>query len=618
MRNVAQWIALPVVAFVATAALYRSASEIVVDFERGYEDAFVENFHPRERADDFYFRWTQTVSSLVFRHLPASGDIGVEATLAAARPREGTHPLIRFTVNGVTVHQSESRAGKHDYRFDFPAPGTSVTIGIESDTFSAADGRALGVQARQVKLTRPDGGSWPLPALLMALACALLFGAARLAGAPIAGAVGFSGTFTAGFLFLLMQQGLRFSSYPSELVLLAAFALVITAALRLAFDRSDWLHVSERPLVTLVIVGSFLLKIGTLTYPLMLSSDALFHANRLSELLAGNWYLTSVTQHAPPFHIPYPFALFAISAPLASMGLDRVLSLELVAGLTDVAAGLAIIFLAHRFLNDVRAGILGAVLYQLVPLNGLAFSAGNLSNLFAAGTTTIAFALFAAVMSRPRTATSVGLLLLVSLSLTAHFGMFIEGMVLWPAFLLLVGLAVPPRPGALSRRPVVLATTAALVLVLLYYAGYWNLFIGQWERALERDYASGAAAVSGPLEKLRFNLSNLFEQLGPVFGALALLGSVGVVSAFSRTPFHAGAAAWLVTTFLFFFVDLLSALEVRYALQVLSLLALLAGVYLSSAWERGGVGRLAAWAATAYLALAGLWNLYECLLFRYH
>ena len=186
MRNAARWIALPVVAFVATAALYRNATEIVVDFERGYEDAFVEDFHPRERAVDFYFRWTQSVSSLIFRHLPASGDIGVVATLAAARPREGTHPLIRFTVNGLTVHQSESRAGEREYRFEFPAPGTRVTIGIESDTFRSSDGRALGVQPRQVKLTFSNGGSWSLPALLMALACALLLGAARLCGELLA------------------------------------------------------------------------------------------------------------------------------------------------------------------------------------------------------------------------------------------------------------------------------------------------------------------------------------------------------------------------------------------------------------------------------------------------
>ena len=77
-------------------------------------------------------------------------------------------------------------------------------------------------------------------------------------------------------------------------------------------------------------------------------------------------------------------------------------------------------------------------------------------------------------------------------------------------------------------------------------------------------------------------------------------------------------AAWVAVTGVFFILDLTTALEVRYVLQILPLLALFAGRYLSGALDRGRIGKLAAYVILAYLAVMGLSNIHECILYRYH
>ena len=97
--------------FVATAAVYLKHRDIVVDFERGYEGAFVESFHPRERAEGKFFRWTTGESYLTFQNLPATGTVSVEARLKTIRPGGVALPELAFTVNGVTMHRARALPG---------------------------------------------------------------------------------------------------------------------------------------------------------------------------------------------------------------------------------------------------------------------------------------------------------------------------------------------------------------------------------------------------------------------------------------------------------------------------------------------------------------------------
>ncbi|MGH9336825.1 MAG: hypothetical protein ACRD21_24050, partial [Vicinamibacteria bacterium] len=284
---------------------------------------------------------------------------------------------------------------------------------------------------------------------------------------------------------------------------------------------------------------------------------------------------------------PYPVSLYVVAAPLAILGVDLVPALEITTGIFDVLISGLLMFLAWRYLDDFRAGALAGVLYQLVPMNALSFSAGNFTNLFAVAMLTLAFVFLLA--SRAKAAAISNLV-----ALTAHFGMLLEGLVLWPLWIAL-------RRD--SRKRIGLAIAVSFLLAGVYYLGYLDLFRSQWRRAL-----SGGGPVAGGVGA-RFAL--LGEQLGWVFLATAILGS----TAFARRRLELG---WLTVTHLFFGIDLFTAVEIRYWLQALPLLALFAGAYLSRAFDRGVVGKTAALVVLAYIGVVGLRILYESMVLRYH
>ena len=56
------------------------------------------------------------------------------------------------------------------------------------------------------------------------------------------------------------------------------------------------------------------------TSPVMVVSDVVFHANKLARVAGGDFFPTSVTQHAPPFRFPYGVSFYALLAPARARG----------------------------------------------------------------------------------------------------------------------------------------------------------------------------------------------------------------------------------------------------------------------------------------------------------
>ena len=597
--------------FVATALVYRDAREVTIDFERGYEGAFVDGFHPRERAEGKFFRWTDDASFLVLEHL-GEGTLAVEVRLRTIRPEGAPLPELAFTANGVTAYRARAFPGVASYRFELPSTASRLRLGIESETFEASGGRRLGVQVLAVTV-RAEGASWLGPALFLAAAAVLWFFTLSVAGLSqllaAAGALGLDGL----FVYFLGRGPVPFSSYPRQVVLLGAVAFVAAAGLRVAFGRLDWLHPRDRARVVAALVLLLVLKLGLVTYPLFLSSDADFQANRMSELLQGNWHPTSVTQHEPPFRIPYPVSLFVVAAPLAKLGLDRVSALEAVTAFFDVVVSGLLVILAWRFYDDLRAGLLAAFLYQLVPMNGLGFSAGNFTNVFAVAMLALGFSLLVLGNQSGDRRAVLGAGLAALVALTAHFGLLLEGVGLWPLWV--GGLWLLPEPVKDVRRLTALVVAATGLLAAIYYLGYWDLIVSQSDRALT---GGGNGAGPGAGDKLAAVVDLVGSQIGWVFLVTAILGSAAFLRRPLDGPFQVCASAWLGVTAVFFVAELVSPVEIRYWLQALPLLALGSGLYLSRALGRGGMGRLAAIAAILYIAAIGLGELQEIALVRYH
>jgi hypothetical protein len=310
--------------------------------------------------------------------------------------------------------------------------------------------------------------------------------------------------------------------------------------------------------------------------------------------------------------------LYVVAGPWALAGIDRLAALKVVTGVMDVGIGFVLFFLARRFLNNSRAGLIAAVLYQLVPVNTYAFSAGNFSNLFGISTTLFFFGFLLWGLAGGGALAAPAVFLFSILALTSHFSTFLFDIVLLPMLWIALFWIATPRLSGWKTRLLWVAVASSLLLAAVYYAGYCDLFTSQWERVLSRDYATGATAVAGPLSKLQFNIGFYREQLGTVFVLLALLGALGIVRRIDASPFHASAAAWTTVVVIFILLDLTTALEVRYLLQVSPILSLFAATYLASTFERGRIGKIAVLAALAYLVAVGLSNIHYCLLYRYH
>ena len=615
---------LPVlVAGFSTYLTYRDPGVALVDFEHRYESAFISGFHDHERSNGRGLRWTARDAFLSLENLPAGSHLRIEARVKGLRPRGIPLPRIRFTANGVTVFETLCDPGLVTYRFSVPLRGSSLRLGIHPEIWvptdhGREDARVLGIQVFSVRV-EPQGGTEiaTTPVLWMILAASALVAAGLVAGVSLPVAAIAAALAAAGFAQLLSADSVRYLPYAQSVALLAASCLVLSVLLRVLLARLDWLHARERPAAIALLVGSFLLKMAVVFFPLFVSSDADFHANRLIHVLDGDFHTTSASQHDPPFRIPYPVSLYLLAAPWAASGLDKVAVIKALDVLFDMAAGLVLIYLARRFLNDFRAGVLAALLYQLVPVNWLVFSAGNFTNIFglAASVFFVGF-LLGAYAGAGRLAL-VGTFLFSTLALTAHFGTFLFAIVAWPLLLVMVPM-MAPGISAGRTRVVTIVVAASMAVAVIYYAGYWDLVASQWERALGRDYMSGQENLAGPLAKLGFNLPFYRQQLGLVFAAVALVGAILMLRRPSASPLHAACLAWTAATLVFFLADLFTAVEVRYVLQAVPILAIFAGSCLSGGVERGKFGKLLTAAVLIYLGTVAVDIAYQSAVIRYH
>lgn len=146
----------------------------------------------------------------------------------------------------------------------------------------------------------------------------------------------------------------------------------------------------------------------------------------------------------------------------------------------------------------------------------------------------------------------------------------------------------------------------SIAVALAYYTGYGELF-EQWSRIWNRDTNRGGIPTTFYI-----------EEVGIVFGVLAIAGAWSVVRSFWVGVVYRVLTAWIAATALFVLLDLTTAVGIRYVLQAAPLIALLAALSLAELARRGRVGRVVTGIVLVYLAVEGFQNAKECLLIRYH
>jgi hypothetical protein len=585
------WIlALPAALLFAGGAAFvleRFGPSPVADVARGSEEAFLSGAYPRELTRTGPVRWTATEARYRFVGL-TNGSAALDVSIGTA-----TTPAT-VVVDGVILGQLDSgtrslqrqievREGQVEIRL--------VTEGRLSGTrrLGAMLGRvALGPQPRVV----PSLRSWSLLALP---GLAMLWGAWRSRvrawpGAALAAAA------TVTIALALWPYGLLFSPYARTLSAALSLGLVAAGLCAAWLERR---HAGAGAWALAALLVACAVQGVAATSPLMLVSDAVFHANKLASVAAGHFFPTSVTQHARSFEFPYGVSFYALLAPLYRAGVDGVWLVRIGAALCGLLASAALFALLAA--TPVRAA-LATIALQLVPITFDMYSYGNLSNVFAQALTVAFFAWWA---GRTPGGPALGALLLAAGCL-AHLSGAIVLAVLCVAF------AWARRGSLRSERVRLAALGVGLLLAGGYYAHFTGLVLSQLSR-LQEGAGSGAHSGMGVWDALREQRGWMLLRWGMPALLLAALG-------WPRP--RAGDLArdlaffWL-SGIVFFGLAVATPLEVRYlyALSLPLAVAMADGIL----WlgRRGTLG----WIAVAALGAWQLWlawqGLIEAVLTRY-
>jgi hypothetical protein len=329
----------------------------------------------------------------------------------------------------------------------------------------------------------------------------------------------------------------------------------------------------------------------------MVASDVVFHAHVLRDVAAGEWFPTSVTQHATPFRIPYGSGFYALLVPLARAGFDLVSLVRAGAALGGCLAAVGLLWLLLP-LGAARAA-LAVLLLQLLPGTFDAHSAGNLSNVFGQSMTVLFLAWWAG--SAPLGA-GLGAILL-ALAGVSHLSSFL-------VLLAVVAALIAARRGRPGRTRG-LALALGLGLAAWYYGHYVGLILDQSSRLLEGG-GQGRGAVVGFGGALAQQAFTVVREWGlPVLVLLGFARFKGELSVERDMRAYACGAALLALP------AVLTPLEVRYVLALGPAVAWLAADGAFNLFERGRTGRVAVLALLSSQAVLAARNLAEAVFVRY-
>jgi len=572
-------------------AANRYAPWPAAEVARGTEEPFVRGLFPREippgRGPQ---RWTGERALVRFGNLPAGG-AELEVRL------HGHRGPVAVAVDGVLVGRLLPGTASARWMVS-PSAASAHLVELRTETFLAGDGRRLGALLDGI-VWRHRREGWPRWGLILAFLWPVLaaLAAARLAGLGPGWGLGLSAGATGLLLLLLLPWGLLRSSYALSLPwilghgLLAAGGLARWAARRQP-GAADW---AMAALCLALLVQGILA-----TSPVMVVSDAVFHANNLGRLVAGDWFLTSSTQHGRPFRFPYGVAFYALLAPLQRLGADGVTLVRWGAAASGLLAswGLLVLLLPR---GAARAA-LAVMALQLLPGVFDVYSFGNLSNVFGQAMTVLFFAWWA---GRTWGGWPVGAGLL-ALGCLSHFSSLIVLVVLSAA---LAGARGRTLWSDRARRT---ALTVGLSLAALYYLQFADLMASQLPRLLEGGgQARGASRTSWDV--LRFQVVSLLGQWGAPAVLLAILGRPRL----SRGSLPRDLACFWIAGGLLAALAVVSPLDVRYLYALTVPVAVAAAEGVVAGWSRGLVARLVVLGLLSLqLALAGR-GLLEALLLRY-
>ena len=461
---------------------------VTFDMDRALP-AYAGGFHPPERTGQDTFAWTSERAEVRLAGLDRRVPWICSVRFRGSRAAETRQPDVVLAIDGATVGTWHAT---NEYRVaDVPVPASPATPGLtltltSTETFvpGGADTRRLGVQVDRLSCAPASGVAVPPRAALGALAAsaALLAAGFALTGITAASAIGAAVLMAAGQAHIVTRWGAQFGPYLTTVISLAfwiAAAMAGLAAL-LGLLRRQPLRNTAKFVVT-CSAGTLYLQLLALLHPSKPVVDALFHAHRFDEVLAGNFYFTQLSTSATPF--PYAIGLYLFAAPWALLTDSHAALLRVVVSTAEIVAGALLYLMVVRGWGNRLVGAVAVALFSLAPLTYGLVGSANLTNVFGQATSIVTVAVVVLSAERLRaTAPFTGVVLLAAFGMICH----VSTLVLLPATLaalaaLYYRFGTDPLRSASGR--ILLATVAAAVVATVVYWGHFgDVYARQFER----------------------------------------------------------------------------------------------------------------------------------------
>jgi hypothetical protein len=461
---------------------------VAFEMDRALPD-FATGFHPPERSGPDTFGWTSERAEVALADLDRRVPWICSVRFRGARSSEVLQPDLRLSIDGVLVRTTRATNAFRTIEVAVPtAPGSrglTLTLGSTATFVPGGDDvRRLGVQVDQLSCRPASGVVLPPRRALwtVALAAALLGAGFALTGITAASAIGAAVVMAAGQALVVVRWGAQFGSFPQTAVHLAlwiALAMVAFTAL-LGLLRRQPLRNTARFVITFS-AGALYLQLLALLHPSKPVADALFHAHRFNDVLAGRLSFTQMSSSAALF--PQAIGLYLFAAPWALLTGNHVALLRVVVSSAEIVAGALLYLMVVRAWGNRLVAAVSVALFSLVPVTYALVGSADLTNVFGQAVSTIAVAVVMLSAERLRaTGPFVGVVALVTFGLICH----VSTLVLLTSTLVTVAalyfwFGVEPVRSA-SRRVLLAAVVSLLASAVLYWGHFGDVYARPFER----------------------------------------------------------------------------------------------------------------------------------------
>lgn len=564
----------------------------------------VRGIYPAERDDASgrTFAWTSETLTIQLDDLDRQVDWWLDLTVRGARAGGAANPTLQVLVDGVLVRTHQTTVDFEEIRVPIAsrAAQSGLTLDLRSSsTFvpGPADRRSLGVMIDRLTVSPAGIVLPPGPALAgVARGSAAVSAAIALLGVTAGTAVGAAVLSSSGLAALVAwgfgpytdfaHLAARVSSWVGLLAVLAV------AAVRVRHGAP--LRNTARFAVAFSIVA-LVLQLLTVLHPNMPIGDALFHAHRFQEVLAGRWFFTSI---APGnYQFPYAPGLYVVAIPFAGLvrrGAADMTLLRTIVCIAHALAGLLLYGMAVRVRGDRLAGALAVALYHLVPLGFGVIAVGNLTNAFAQSLSVAALAIIASPGLRLEHRAAV---VLLTATLTAAFLSHTSAFAIVSVAAVAIAGSYWWRGGPALRSPAAAVLLAVFVAAALAVVTYYAHFIDTYRSELARigsETATAAPDAGG--RGIVDRLVAVPRYLGLYFGlpllALLAIGTGLLWHRGARDRVTLASAGWAAACLAFLALGIVTPVDMRHYLAAIPVVAVVGGVGAGILWAGDRRGRV--------------------------